>query len=68
VAPVMFAVQVLVPVVVAPLIFNESWGSTPPGGAALIASIAIAVAGTTLLAGSPAVGAVIENAHSGESD
>jgi drug/metabolite transporter (DMT)-like permease len=68
VAPVMFAVQVLVPVLVAPLIFNESWSSTPLGGAALIASIAIAVAGTTLLAGSRAVGAVIENAHSGESD
>jgi drug/metabolite transporter (DMT)-like permease len=68
VAPVMFAVQVLVPVVVAPLIFNESWSSTPFGGAALVASIAIAVAGTTLLAGSRAVGAVIENAHSGESD
>ncbi|MFP5388029.1 MAG: hypothetical protein ACLGG5_01855 [Thermoleophilia bacterium] len=67
VAPVMFAVQVLVPVVVAPLIFDESWGSTPLGGAVLIASIAIAVAGTTLLAGSRAVGAVIENAHSGES-
>jgi len=68
VAPVMFAVQVLVPVLVAPLIFSESWGSTPLGGAALIASIAIAVAGTTLLAGSRAVGAVIENAHSGDSD
>lgn len=68
VAPVMFAVQVLVPILVAPLIFSESWSSTPLGGAALIASIAIAVVGTTLLAGSHAVGAVIENAHSGESD
>jgi uncharacterized membrane protein len=68
VAPVMFAVQVLVPVVIAPPIFNESWGSTALGGAALIASIAIAVAGTTLLAGSRAVGAVLENAHSGKSD
>jgi drug/metabolite transporter (DMT)-like permease len=68
VAPVMFAVQVLVPVLVAPLIFNESWSSTPLGGAALIVSIAIAVAGTMLLAGSRAVGAVIENAHSGDSD
>jgi drug/metabolite transporter (DMT)-like permease len=67
VAPVMFSVQVLVPVVVAPLVFDESWGSTPLGGAALIASIAIAVAGTTLLAGSPAVGAVIESAHSDDS-
>ncbi|MGN6215383.1 MAG: hypothetical protein ACTHN7_00275 [Solirubrobacterales bacterium] len=63
VAPVMFAVQVLVPVVLAPLIFGESWGETPLGGAALVAFMAVAVAGTTLLAGSRAVGAVIESAH-----
>lgn len=67
VAPVMFAVQVLVPVMLAPLIFGESWGSTPLGGVALVASIAIAVAGTVLLAGSRTVGAVIESAHSGDS-
>jgi uncharacterized membrane protein len=63
VAPVMFAVQVLVPVVLAPLIFGESWGSTPLGGALLVASMAVAVGGTVLLAGSSAVGAVIENAR-----
>jgi drug/metabolite transporter (DMT)-like permease len=63
VAPIMFAVQVLVPVLLAPLIFGESWGSTPLGGAALIAFIAVAVAGTMLLAGSRAVGAIIESAH-----
>ncbi len=68
VAPTMFAIQILVPVILAPLIFGESWGSTPLGGAALAASIAIAVAGTTLLAGSRTVGAVIESAHSGDSD
>jgi len=68
VAPVMFAVQVLVPVLLAPLIFGESWGSTPLGGAALVGSMAVAVGGTVLLAGSPAVGAVIENAHIGDSD
>jgi drug/metabolite transporter (DMT)-like permease len=67
VAPVMFAVQVLVPVLLAPLIFGESWGSTPLGGVALVASIAIAVAGTVLLAGSRTVGAVLESAHSGDS-
>ncbi|MFI5025594.1 MAG: hypothetical protein ACHQCI_02425 [Solirubrobacterales bacterium] len=64
VAPPMFAVQVLVPVLLAPLIFGESWGSTPLGGVALVASMAIAVAGTVLLAGSPAVGSVIDAAHS----
>jgi len=63
VAPMMFAVQVLVPVVLAPLIFNESWAQTPLGGAAIVAFIAFAVAGTVLLAGSRAVGAVIESAH-----
>lgn len=68
VAPVMFAVQVLVPVLVAPLIFGESWSSTPLGGAVLVASMLVSVAGTVLLAGSRAVGAVIENAHTGDSD
>jgi drug/metabolite transporter (DMT)-like permease len=63
VAPTMFAVQVLVPVILAPLIFGESWGSTPLGGVALVASMAVAVAGTMLLAGSRAVGTVIESAH-----
>jgi drug/metabolite transporter (DMT)-like permease len=67
VAPTMFAVQVLVPVVLAPLIFGESWGSTPLGGVVLVAAMAVAVAGTVLLAGSRAVGAVIESARSGES-
>jgi drug/metabolite transporter (DMT)-like permease len=64
VAPVMFAVQVLVPVLLAPLIFNESWGETPLGGAVLVLAMGVAVAGTTLLAGSSAVGALIDSAHS----
>lgn len=63
VAPVMFAVQVLVPVLLAPLIFGESWATTPLGGVALVGFMAIAIAGTTLLAGSRAVGAVIDSAH-----
>lgn len=63
VAPVMFAVQVLVPVILAPLIFGESWSATPLGGAALVAFMLVALAGTMLLAGSKAVGAVLESAH-----
>jgi hypothetical protein len=63
VAPVMFAVGVLVAVLLAPLIFGESWGSTPLGRIALIGFIATAAAGTVLLAGSRAVGAVIESAR-----
>jgi drug/metabolite transporter (DMT)-like permease len=63
VAPAMFAVQVLVPVLLAPLIFGETWSTTPLGGVALVAFMAVAVAGTVLLAGSKAVGAVLESAH-----
>jgi hypothetical protein len=63
VAPPMFAVQILLPVILAPLIFGESWGDTPLGGVALVAFMGLAVAGTVLLAGSKAVGAVIDSAH-----
>jgi hypothetical protein len=66
VAPVMFAVQVIVPVVLAPLIFEESWSDTPVGGTALVAAILLILAGVVSLAGSPAVGAVIESAHADE--
>ena len=63
VAPVMFAVQVLIPVMLAPLIFGEKWSTTPLDGAALVAFMAVAVAGTVLLAGSRSVGVVIAAAH-----
>jgi drug/metabolite transporter (DMT)-like permease len=63
VAPVMFAVQVVVPVILAPLIFEESWSATPGGGTALVAAILLILAGVVSLAGSKAVGAVIESAH-----
>jgi drug/metabolite transporter (DMT)-like permease len=63
VAPTMFAVQVLLPVLLAPLIFGESWSGTPLDGAALAGFITIALAGTVLLAGSPTVGRVLESAH-----
>ncbi len=66
VAPVMFAVQVLVPVILAPLIFGESWADTPGGGAGLIAAILLVLVGVVALAGSAAVGAVIESAHEEE--
>jgi drug/metabolite transporter (DMT)-like permease len=63
VAPVMFAVQVMVPVILAPLIFEESWSATPGDGAALVVAILFILAGVVSLAGSKAVGAVIESAH-----
>jgi len=63
VAPVMLAVQVLLPVLLAPLIFGEAWSSTPLGGVALVGFMAVAVAGMSLLAGSKAVGVLIETAR-----
>lgn len=66
VAPVMFAVQVLLPVLLAPLIFDESWSETPLDGAVLVFFMCVAVAGTVLLAGSKAVAAVLEKAHEGD--
>ncbi len=66
VTPVMFAVQVVVPVILAPLIFEESWSGTPGGGVVLVAAILVALAGVIALAGSRAVGAVIESAHADE--
>jgi len=63
VGPAMFAVQIVVPVLLAPLLFGESWGTTPLGGAALAAFMAIAVAGAAALAGSRAVGKALEGAH-----
>jgi drug/metabolite transporter (DMT)-like permease len=63
VAPVMFAVQVVVPVILAPLIFEESWSGTPGGGAALVVAMLLVLGGVVSLAGSKAVGAVIESAH-----
>ncbi len=65
VAPPMFAVQILVPVLLAPLIFGESWRATPLGGAALAAFMAIAVVGAALLAGSRPVGRALEGARAG---
>jgi hypothetical protein len=66
VAPPMFAVQIIVPVLLAPLIFGESWGDTPLGGVVLVASMLVAIAGTVLLAGSRAVGGVISAAHAND--
>jgi drug/metabolite transporter (DMT)-like permease len=63
VAPPMFAVQILAPVLLAPLIFGESWRGTPLGGAALAVFMAITVAGAAVLAGSRAVGRALEGAH-----
>ena len=46
VAPPMFTVQVLIPVLLAPFLFGESWGDPRWGASSSRASIAVSVAGT----------------------
>src|ERR1700722_6743559 len=53
VAPVVFVTQTVIPIVVAPLLFGESFGDTPLGGVPLSASLALLVAGAAMLARSP---------------
>jgi hypothetical protein len=60
VAPVVFVTQTVVPLVVAPLLFGESFSNTPLGGLPLSASLALLVAGAALLARSPLLVALME--------
>jgi drug/metabolite transporter (DMT)-like permease len=60
VGPIVLAMQIVVPVVLAATVAGEHWGATPGGGLVLAAGLAIVVAAATLLAASPVVAAVIE--------
>jgi hypothetical protein len=53
VAPVVFVTQTVIPIVLAPLLFGESFADTPLDGVPLSASLALLVAGAALLARSP---------------
>jgi hypothetical protein len=53
VAPVVFVTQTTVPVILAPLLFEESFASTPYGGVPLVAALALVIAGAAVLARSP---------------
>jgi drug/metabolite transporter (DMT)-like permease len=50
VAPVVFVTQTVIPIVVAPLLFGESFADTPLSGVPLSASLALLVTGAGLLA------------------
>jgi hypothetical protein len=53
VAPVVFVTQTVVPLVLAPLLFGETFADTPLAGVPLGASLALLVVGAALLARSP---------------
>jgi hypothetical protein len=60
VAPVVFVTQTVIPIVVAPLLFGESFADTPLNGVPLSASLALLVAGAAMLARSPLLVALME--------
>jgi drug/metabolite transporter (DMT)-like permease len=55
VAPSVLVMQIVIPVVLAPLVGGEGWGGTPLGGAVLVGALIAVAAGAGLLASSPAV-------------
>lgn len=55
-APVVLVMQVVIPVVLAPLLTGETWGDTPLGGGLLAISLAAVAVGTAVLGSSRAVG------------
>jgi hypothetical protein len=59
VAPVVFVTQTVIPIVVAPLLFGESFADTPLSGVPLSASLALLVTGAGLLARSQLLVALV---------
>jgi len=55
VAPTVLVMQIVIPVVLAPLVGGEGWSNTPLGGAVLVGALLAVALGAGLLASSPAV-------------
>jgi drug/metabolite transporter (DMT)-like permease len=55
VAPTVLVMQIVIPVLLAPLVGGEDWGDTPLGGAVLGAALVTIAVGAGLLASSPTV-------------
>jgi hypothetical protein len=60
VAPVVFVIQTVIPVALAPLLFGESFRDTPLGGIPLALSLAVLIGGAAMLARSPLLLALME--------
>jgi drug/metabolite transporter (DMT)-like permease len=68
VAPIVFALTTLVPVALAPVLAGETWSGDPWLRVALGASLLLIVGGASVLATSPAVGAVLDESGNGTAD
>jgi len=59
VAPIVFVVQVSIPVALAPFLGGESWAHTPLGGLALVGFLVTVAAGAGLIGSTRAVGGLV---------
>jgi drug/metabolite transporter (DMT)-like permease len=57
-----FALQVIVPVALTPLVTNERWAATPLGGAAIVIGLVAVVAGALALETTPSVSRLVSGA------
>jgi drug/metabolite transporter (DMT)-like permease len=62
VCPTVFSAQVIVPVLAAPLLAGEGWGSTPLSGGVIVVGLLTVVAGVVALGASRAVGTLAGSA------
>lgn len=62
VVPISTAVQTFLPIVLEPIFLRERWGSAVFDGVPMIAGLAVALLGSVLIAGSPAVSELIAGA------
>jgi drug/metabolite transporter (DMT)-like permease len=60
VAPLVFVVQVVIPVLAAPLLVGESWASAPLGPAGIILGLAVVIGGAVALTAARAVRALVD--------
>ena len=68
VAPIVVVMQIVIPVLLAPLVIGEDWGATPLGGALLGVALATVAVGAGFLGASSAVGDLLAGGHSSSGD
>ncbi|MBV9214314.1 MAG: hypothetical protein JOZ25_11790 [Actinobacteria bacterium] len=68
VAPPIFVISTVVPVLAAPFLTGERWGHTPLGGAVIVLSLAAVAAGGAMLGQSKAVGTLMAASHREDED
>ena len=66
VAPPIFVISTVVPVLFAPFLTGERWGHTPLGGVVIVVSLAAVALGGAMLGQSKAVGTLMTASHKEE--